>query len=101
MKERNISKRKLAALMQTSRTQVDRVLDPVSRCLTPEAAQRLIELRADPDLQARVDLLANMNTEGQLTPEEREEYALCVRASHFIAILQSKARKLLAQRPSA
>ncbi|MGH9605734.1 MAG: Fis family transcriptional regulator [Terracidiphilus sp.] len=28
MKERNISKRKMAALLKTSRTQVDRLLDP-------------------------------------------------------------------------
>jgi hypothetical protein len=76
---------------------LDRLLDPVTRCLTPEAASRLVELRADPELQERMDLLGDKSTEGELTPEEREEYETYVRTSRFIAILQAKARKLLAQ----
>jgi antitoxin HicB len=40
MKERNLSKRKLAALMHTSRTQVDRVLDPKDGNVTIETLQR-------------------------------------------------------------
>jgi hypothetical protein len=77
-----------------------RLLDPVSRCLTPETAQRLVDLRADPELQQRLDTLADKCTEGQLTPEEREEYETYVWAVRFIAILQAKARKLLAQHPT-
>jgi DICT domain-containing protein len=80
---------------------LDRVLDPVSRCLTPEVARRIVELRADPELQKRVDMLADRSAEGQLTPEERAEYETYVRASRFIAILQAKARKLLARHPSS
>src|SRR5262249_19588628 len=75
---------------------LERLLDPVSRCLTPEVARRLIELRADPELQARVDVLAEKCSEGQLSAEEREEYETYVRFSRFIAVLQAKARKLLA-----
>jgi hypothetical protein len=89
-------------MSQTQETlALDRLLDPVMRCLTPEVARRLVELRADPELQRRVDMLADKNTEGQLTPAEREEYELYVRASRFIAILQAKARKLLAQQPTS
>jgi len=80
---------------------LDRLLDPVSRCLTPEVARQLVALRADPELQQRVDALADKCTEGQLTAEEREEYETYVRASRFVAILQAKARKLLAQPASA
>jgi hypothetical protein len=40
MKERNLSKRRLAALMRTSRTQVDRVLDPEDGNVTIETLQR-------------------------------------------------------------
>lgn len=40
MKERNISKRRLAALMHTSRTQVERVLDPTHGNVTLETLQR-------------------------------------------------------------
>jgi uncharacterized protein YnzC (UPF0291/DUF896 family) len=43
----------------------------------------------------RIDTLADKCTEGQLTPEEREEYETYVQASRFIAILQAKARNLL------
>jgi hypothetical protein len=74
---------------------LDRLLGPISRCLTPEVAQKLVQLRADPKLQERLDLLADKCTEGQLTPEEREEYETLVHAGHFIAILQAKARKFL------
>ena len=40
MKERKISKRALATLMKTSRTQVDRVLDPTNGNVTLETLQR-------------------------------------------------------------
>ena len=80
---------------------MDRLLDAVTRCLTPEVARRLVELRADRELQQRVDTLADRCTEGQLTPEELEEYETYVRTSHFIAILQAKARRLLAQQTSS
>jgi hypothetical protein len=74
---------------------LDRLLDPVTRCLTPEVARRLVELRADPEFQQRMDRLAERCTEGQLTPEERGEYDIYVRSLHIIGILQSKARRLL------
>lgn len=79
---------------------LERLLDPVARCLTPEAARRLVALRADSDLQERLDLLADKCTEGELTPEEREEYETYVHAIHLIAILQAKARKILAEPPA-
>jgi antitoxin HicB len=40
MKERKLSKRRLAAMMHTSRTQVDRVLDPKDGNVTIETLQR-------------------------------------------------------------
>lgn len=75
----------------------DRILDPVSRCLTPEVARRLVKLRADPDVQARIDELADKCNEGELTTAERAEYDAYVSAIDFIAILQAKARELLAK----
>jgi hypothetical protein len=92
---------KLIVMSQTQETiTLHRLLDPVSRCLTPEVARQIVALRADPELQARVDLLASKCNEGALTAEEREEYELYVRASRFVALLQAKARKLLAQQSS-
>ena len=75
---------------------LDRMLEPVGDCLTPEVAHRLIQLRADPQLQARIDELADRCTEGALTEEDGFEYETYVRAGNLIAILQAKARKLLA-----
>src|ERR1041384_6244179 len=80
---------------------LDRLLDPVARCLTPESARELVALRADPLLQERLDSLADQCTQGELSPEERQKYETSVQAIHFIAILQAKARKLLARPPAA
>jgi hypothetical protein len=74
---------------------LDRLLDPVARSLTPEAARALVALRADPEAQARIEELADKCNEGRLTPAERAEYEAAVHASTFIAILQAKARALL------
>jgi hypothetical protein len=75
---------------------LDRLLDSVTECFTPEVAKRLVELRADPRMQARIDELAEKANEGQLTSTEREEYTTYVEAIDFISILQAKARRLIA-----
>ena len=75
---------------------LDRMLEPVSDCFTPEVARKFLRLRSDPQLQARIDTLADKCTEGELTAEERSEYETYVRAGNLIAILQAKARKILA-----
>ena len=76
-------------------TVVDRLLSPLGACLTPESARRLLALKPDADLQARVDEMATRHTEGQLNPEEQAEYGTYVSYATFIAILKSKARQLL------
>jgi hypothetical protein len=75
---------------------LDRLVGPLSHCLTPESAKRLLELRPDPQLQALVDQLAEKCNEGTLTPEEQAEYASYVSFGTFVALLKSKARQLLA-----
>jgi hypothetical protein len=52
-------------------------------------------LRADLELQARMDELAEKCNEGRLTPEEREEYDTVVRFATYLAIIQARARRLL------
>ena len=74
---------------------LDRMLEPVSHCFTRETAGKLVRLRPDRRLQARIDKLADKCTEGELSSEERIEYESYVRAGNLIAILQAKARKLL------
>jgi hypothetical protein len=75
---------------------LDRLVDPLSRCLTPESARRLLALRADPQLQSQIDQLAEKCNEGTLTPKEQAEYASYVSFGTFVALLKSKARQLLA-----
>lgn len=76
-------------------TILDRLLAPVGRLLTPEVARDLVQLRATPDVQERVDYLAERANEGQLTAEERAEYDSCIQALHLIAILQATAQTVL------
>ena len=80
---------------------LDRILEPVTRCLTPEAAKKLLELRADSEVQNRVDELADKSTAGTLTSEERGEYETYIAASTLIGILQLKAHEILAPQSAA
>ena len=65
------------------------------RCLTPEVAQALVNLHADPVVQARLEELADKSTEGALSEDERAEYETYVHAIDFIAVLQTQARRIL------
>ena len=60
----------------------------------PEKAAAVIGFRADPELQARIEVLARKSTEGELTEDERAEYAGYVRANKFVAILRRQAQQL-------
>jgi hypothetical protein len=76
---------------------LEHLLEPVTRSLNVEAARKLVRLKADAKTQARVDELARKCNEGELTPSERAEYERYVTAGTLIAILQAKARLLLAK----
>jgi hypothetical protein len=84
-------------MMTMESTTLERMVDPVSRCLTPEVARQIVALRADPVLEQRVAELARKAENGRLNEVEHEEYESYIRASKFISILQSKARTLLAK----
>lgn len=79
-------------------TPLDRLLDPVARCLTADVARRLADVRPDPLTQARIDELAAKASEGTLAPEEQTEYQGYVEAIDIVSILQAKARKVLTSR---
>ena len=76
-------------------------LEPVGQALNVDAARRLLDLRADPVAQGRVEALADRNTEGTLTPDERREYESLVNAAVLINVLKGKARARLAAEPTA
>lgn len=75
---------------------LDRLVSSLGDCLTPESARRVLALKADAELQSRVDDLASRHREGKLTPAEQAEYGRYVSFGTFVAILKSKARQLLA-----
>ncbi len=74
---------------------LDRLLDPVGRCLSEDAARALASLHADEPTQARVRELAEKCNEGTLSADERAEYESYVMASAVVAILQAKAQARL------
>lgn len=75
---------------------LDRMLDPLSRCLDVESARRVTELQIDPTVQVRVDYLAERANEGLLTAEERAAYEAYITADDFISIIKRKAQRSLA-----
>ena len=45
---------------------LDRILDPVTDAFTPEVARRIVGLKADPEMQSRIDVLATKSNDGSL-----------------------------------
>jgi hypothetical protein len=72
----------------------DRGVRPMLELVLPEKVDVVIGFRADPKLQARIEELARKSTEGELTEDERAEYAGYVRANKFVAILKRQAQQL-------
>jgi hypothetical protein len=71
---------------------LDRFLEPVTQILPPDTARQIIDLHIDPQLQARLDVLAEKVNEGTLSTEEYEEYAEYAEGLDLIAIFKMKAR---------
>jgi len=74
---------------------LDRALEPIGGCLTPQAAGKLVKLKLDKKTQARLDLLADKCTEGELSTEERAEYESAVLTLELVTLLQVEARAFL------
>lgn len=74
---------------------INQLLDPITKCLTPEVARRIVDLRAGKKLQSKVDDLADKANTGTLSETERSEYEQYVRFSQFITLLQIQARNRL------
>jgi hypothetical protein len=75
----------------------DRGIDPVLKMiLSTDKARTVLDYRADESLQQRIEELADKCNEGELSLSERAEYEGYVRANNFVAIIQAKARLVLA-----
>jgi hypothetical protein len=55
--------------MNAETSPLDQIVFQLTECFTPETARRVSELRATPQLQERIDLLAERDAEGLITPE--------------------------------
>jgi hypothetical protein len=71
------------------------LLAPFADCFSPEGAAKIADLKAEPEVQARIDYLAERANEGLLTDDERDEYDGYLSAIDVIAVLQAKARAQL------
>ncbi len=81
----------------TQPIQLDKLLDPLARSLTPELAKILVDLDVDPSVRERSQYLAERANEGLLTEEEGIEYDRYIEAMDLIGILQSKAWSVIAR----
>jgi hypothetical protein len=81
--------------MSTAAIHLDRLLEPLAECLSPDVAAKVADLRADEAMQSRIDDLAERANEGLLTAAERDEYAGYLHAIDVVAVLQAKARSQL------
>lgn len=78
-------------------TAFDRATDPLLQILSREQASQIVDFHLDEELQAHIEELARKANEGELTDDERSEYAGYAQANKFIALLQAKARRMLAR----
>ncbi len=79
---------------------LDRFLEPMTEALSPAVAQAIVDLRVDPETEARIEALRQKANEGTLTAEEDAEYKDFVEALDIISVIQSKARQFLARHPA-
>ena len=69
------------------------VLDAITDFLaSPPTAEQLLAYHLPKDLQARADVLAARNGEGQLTFDEQQVLFDFVRADQMIALLKTKTK---------
>ena len=83
--------------MATAEHFLDKYLDPIAEALTPQVAQRILDLRPAPEVIERVAHLAEKANEGTLTDGERDEYKALADAGTLIALFKAKARRTLSQ----
>jgi len=72
------------------------MLQPATDQMPPDFARKLLDLRASPELLARIENLRAKANTGKISQEEELEYKEFVEAIDIISLLQSKARKILA-----
>jgi hypothetical protein len=77
----------------SAQTAFHRGVNPLLQLLLPGREEAVLAVETDQALRARIEELAAKNTEGNLTPDEIDEYAGYVRANKFVAVLRREAKK--------
>ena len=67
----------------------------IAEVLTPQVAQKILDLRPAPEVLERVAQLAEKSNESTLTEAERDEYRSPADAGTLIALFKAKARRTL------
>ena len=75
-----------------------RMLRPLTSQLRHELLHAVAKLEADPADENRYHLLADLNAEGAITPEERRELDGIVSANTLLSVLRVEARAALKSR---
>ncbi len=83
--------------MATVEHYLDRYLDPVTQAFSPDVARKILDLRPDAGVLARVEQLGDKSDSGTLSASERDEYQSLADAGTLISLLKAKARRFLAQ----
>jgi hypothetical protein len=85
--------------MLTDSEAIDRIIKTVTRTFSVEVAQRVADLRIDPELDEHLSELAELANEGELTPEQRSNYLSLLTMCDMLALLRAEARAKI--RPTA
>lgn len=64
-----------------------------------ELVEAMASLRFPPKADSRLQRLMDRNTEGRLTPDEREQLETLVELSESLSLVRAEALKLLNRRP--
>jgi hypothetical protein len=70
---------------------LDQIVEPFAECLTPGAARKFVDLRAEPAVPSRTDELAEKANRGTLSEAEKGDYDTLLAAFHWVTILQARA----------
>ena len=80
----------------SNRSAFQRGVGPLLQLLLPGKEHAVLSIAPDEALRERIEILAAKSTEGELTYEEREEYAGYVLANKFVAVLRREAQAMQA-----
>jgi hypothetical protein len=86
--------------MGTAEHYLDRYLDPVTDALSPQVAQRILDVVPDAEVIQRVKDLGEKSNAGTLTEAEHDEYRALVDVGTLVALLKAKARRVLIRHSS-